>query len=174
MKNGIEKLGSYETIEENNDVIGSLKAIEQQVFDATDGKHLSLRMVMAWRKLCSCKQQEDEDLIDCHRRFCGLIEMVESSYGNLKLKDNDSERRNKFIAMMFMDGVGKKQCGYPLKNLETDYSLGSKEVYCSDWSVAHGQGHLSPTDVRMVLDVHRAYVAALVACPARLPQMNEN
>ena len=45
---------------------------------------------------------------------------------------------------------------------------------CSDWSVPHGQGHPSSTNVGMVLDVHRAYVVVLVARPARLPQMNEN
>ena len=76
MKNRIEKLGSYESIEENNSVIELLKAIKKQVFDANDRKHPSLRMVLAWRKLCNCKQQEDEDLIDYYRRFVGMIEMV--------------------------------------------------------------------------------------------------
>ena len=31
--------------------------------------------------------------------------------------------------MMFIEGVDEKQCGYLLKNLETDYSLRSKEVH---------------------------------------------
>ena len=86
-------------------------------------------MVLAWKKLCGCRQYEDEDLIDYYRRFVGLIEMVELSYGNIKPKDDDSLERRKFVSMMFMKGVDKKQCGYLLKNLETDYSLGSKEVY---------------------------------------------
>ena len=106
----------------------SLKAIKKQVFDANDRKHPSLRMVLAWRKLCNCKQQEDEDLMDYHRRFIGLIEMVESSYGDLKPKDDATLERRKLISMMFMEGVDKKQYGHLLKNLETDYSLGSKDV----------------------------------------------
>ena len=129
MKNRIEKLGGYESIEENISVIELLRAIKKQVFDANDRKHPSLRMVLAWRKLCDCKQQEDEDLIDCYRRFVGLIEMVELSYGDLKPKDDDTLERRKFILMMFMEGVDKKQYGHLLKNLETDYSLGSKDVY---------------------------------------------
>ena len=55
--------------------------------------------------------------------------MVELSYGNIKPKDDDTLERRKFVSMMFMEGVDKKQYGYLLKNLETDYSLGSKEVY---------------------------------------------
>ena len=129
MKNRIEKLGNYEAIEENNDIIELLKAIKQQVFDANEKKHPSLRMALAWKKLCGCRQCEDEDLIDYHRRFVGLIEMVELSYGDIKPKDDDTLERRKFISMMFMEGVDKKQYGYLLKNLETDYSLGSKEVY---------------------------------------------
>ena len=80
-------------------------------------------MVLAWTKLCNCKQQEDEDLIDYYRRFVGLIEMVELSYRALKPKDDDTLERRKFILMMFMEGVDKKQYGHLLKNLETDYSL---------------------------------------------------
>ena len=57
-----------------------------------------------------------------------MVEMVEPSYGNFKPKDDDTVERSKFIAMMFMEGVDEKQCGHPLKNLETDYSLGNKDV----------------------------------------------
>ena len=129
IKNRIEKLGTYETIEETNDIIELMKAIKVQVFDANEKKHPSLRMVLAWRKPCSCHQCEDEDLIDYYWRFVGMVEMVESSYGDLKPKDDNKLERRKFILMMFMEGVDKKQCGYLLKNLETDYSLGSKDVY---------------------------------------------
>ena len=99
------------------------------MFNVSKKKHPSLRMVLAWKKLCMCRQCDDEDLIDCHQRFVGMIEMVELSYGNLKPKDDNKKEKSKPIAMMFMEGVDKKQCGYPLKNLETDHSLGSKEVH---------------------------------------------
>ena len=129
MKNRIGKLGNYETIEETKNILELMKAIKWQVFDANEYKHPSLRMVLAWKKLCMCRQHDDEDLIDYYRRFVGMIEMVELSYGNLKPKDDDKKESSKLIAMMFMEGVDKKQYGYLLKNLETDYSLGSKEVY---------------------------------------------
>ena len=115
MKNRIEKLGTYETIEETNDIIELMKAIKVQVFDANEKKHPSLRVVLTWRKLCSCRQYEDEDLIDYCQRFVGVVEMVELSYGGLKPKDDDTSERRKFISMMFVDGVDKKQCGSSLK-----------------------------------------------------------
>ena len=55
--------------------------------------------------------------------------MVELSYGDHKPKDDDTLKRRKFILMMFIEGVDKKQYGYLLKKLETGYSLGSKDVY---------------------------------------------
>ena len=129
MKNRIEKLGNYESIEADNNVIDLLGAIKVQVFDANEKKNPSLRMVLAWKKLSSCRQYENEDLIDYYRRFVGMIEMVELSHGNIKPNDNEDKERSKFIAMMFLEGVDKKQYGYLLKDLETDCSLGKKEVY---------------------------------------------
>ena len=129
MRNRIEKLETFEDMETDNDVIGLLKAIKQQVFDANERKHPSLRMVMAWKKLTGCQQNENEDLIDYYKRFVGMIEMVELSFGNIKPKDDDNKERYKFIAMMFIQGVDWKQYGYLLKNMETDYSLGNANVY---------------------------------------------
>ena len=125
MKNRIEKLGNYEAIEETNNIIKLTKAITRQAFDANEKKHPSLWMTLAWKKLCMCHQCDDEDLINHHRRFVGVIEMVELSYGNLKPKDVIKRKE----VNMFMEGVDKKWYGYLLKNLETDYSLGSKEAY---------------------------------------------
>ena len=58
-----------------------------------------------------------------------MIEMVELSYRNLKPNGNEDEERNKFIAMMFLDGADRKQCGYLMKGSETGHSLGDKAKY---------------------------------------------
>ena len=55
MKNRIEKLGNYESIEADNNVIDLLGAIKVQVFDANEKKNPSLRMVLAWKKLSLCQ-----------------------------------------------------------------------------------------------------------------------
>ena len=109
MRNRIEKLETFEEMEEQNDVIQLLQAIKQQIFDANDRKYPSLRMVLAWKKLVSCRQYENEDLIDYYRRFVGMIEMVELSHGNIKPQDDDDEERSEFVAMLFVDGAD-----YPL------------------------------------------------------------
>ena len=54
---------------------------------------------------------------------------MELSFGNIKPNDNDDREWSKFIAIMFMDGVDKKLYGSLMKDLETDYSLGKKDVY---------------------------------------------
>ena len=64
MRNRIKKLATFEDIESSHDVIKLLQMIKQQIFDANERKYSSLRMVQAWRKLITCKQNEDEDLID--------------------------------------------------------------------------------------------------------------
>ena len=129
MKNRIEKLDTFEEMELKNDVIKLVAAIKQQIFDANERKYSSLRMVLAWKKLTYCRQFDNEDLIDYYKRFVGMIEMVELSFGTIKPNDDDDEERTKFIAMMFMDGVDKKQYGSLLKDLETDHSLGKTDVY---------------------------------------------
>ena len=125
----LQSLGTLEDIERDNDVIELLKAIKQQVFDANERKHASLWMVMTWKKLMGCRQNNNEDLIDYYKRFVGMIEMVELSFGNIKPKDDDDKERSKFIAMMFIHRVDWKQYGYLLKNMETDYLLGNTNVY---------------------------------------------
>ena len=67
MRNRIEKLGSFEDIETKHNVIKLLSVIKQQMFDGNELKHSSLWMVRAWRKLLTCRQNEDEDLIDHYR-----------------------------------------------------------------------------------------------------------
>ena len=130
MMNRIEKLGNYEDLDKNHDVVGLLKAIKAQVFAANERKCASLRSVVAWKKLTGCRQNDGEYLIECYKRFVGLIEAVELSYGDIQPSgSNPDKERSKFIAFMFMDGADKKQYGYLLKNLETDYSLGKKDVY---------------------------------------------
>ena len=71
MKNRIEKLGDYEELEKNHDVIRPLPAIKKEVFHANENKYESPRSVLAWQGLLWCKQSKEEDLIDC-RAFCWI------------------------------------------------------------------------------------------------------
>ena len=86
-------------------------------------------MVRTWRKLLTCRQNDDEDLIDCYRRFVGLIQVVEIAYGNISPQGNDQKECRKFTAFVFMDGADEKQCGYLMKSLETKKSLGKTDVH---------------------------------------------
>ena len=130
MSNRIEKLGNYEDLEKDHDVVGLLKVIKQQIFDANEKKYICVRSVVNWKQLMRCKQNDNEDLIDYYHRFCRLIEAVELSYGNIKPKGNSEKKdRHKFIAYLFVDGADKAQYGKLLKDMETDYSLDKANVY---------------------------------------------
>ena len=52
MKSRIEKLGDSETIEETNNILELMKAIKRQVCNVNEKKHPSLRIILAWKKLC--------------------------------------------------------------------------------------------------------------------------
>ena len=129
MKNCIEKLGNFEDIEKDYDVVELLKMIKRQIFEANERKYSSLWMVQAWKKLLTCKQNDDEDLIDYYQRFVGLVQVVEIAYGNISPQGNDKKEQRKFIAFIFMDGADKKQYGCLMKSLETDHSLGKTDVH---------------------------------------------
>ena len=130
MLNRIEKLGTYEDLEKDHNVVGLLKVIKQQIFDANEKKYICVRTVVNWKQLMRCKQNDNEDLIDYYHRFCGLIEAVELSYGNIQPKGTNGDKdRFRFIAYLFMDGADKAQYGKLLKDMETDYSLDKANVY---------------------------------------------
>lgn len=88
--------------------------------------------------LALARQQDNKDLEDCHKRFCGVAEMVERSHGkivpevvktNLKNStDRDEasvEERDCLLAFLFLDGASRKLCGAALCNLENDCTLGA-------------------------------------------------
>ena len=86
-------------------------------------------MVQAWKKLLTCGQNDDEDLIDHHRKFVGLVQTVEIACRNISPQGNDKKEHGKFIAFMFMDGADKWQRRHLVKSLETDHSLGKTDVH---------------------------------------------
>ena len=63
-----------------------------------------------------CRQNDDKDLIDCHGRFVGSVQVVEIACGNIGPQGNNDEECRKFIAFVFKDGADKKQCGCLMKS----------------------------------------------------------
>ena len=88
------------------------------------------------------QQQDEEDLVDYHKRFMSMNEMVERAYGAVAPlavakknttaygKDPDGTllaEKNRMLAYLFMDGADKKIFSYLLKNMSNDHALGTKK-----------------------------------------------
>ena len=39
----------------------------------------------------ACRQHDEDDLIDCHQRFVGLVHVVEMAYRNIRPKDDKNK-----------------------------------------------------------------------------------
>ena len=98
-----------------------------------------MQAVNAWKNLAKVWQQEDESLVDYYKRFMGMVEMVERTYGKVApvviAKKNPKysmqaskildEERDKMLTFLFMDGARKKQYGFLLKDLSNDCAVGN-------------------------------------------------
>ena len=137
MKSRLERMNGYDKIDEAADVIALLKMIKNAMYDTSDKKYPAMQAVVAWKQMLRAFQQEEEDLLAYYRRFKGLIERVEATYGDIEpvkaaerdsnyAKDKDkalAATREKMLAYAFMDGAGRAFKPL-LKDLEQDYSLG--------------------------------------------------
>ena len=145
MRNRVESDSDFKTAEDGSDVVKLLGIVKKMAFESSDKQYPHWQAVQAWRSLMMCKQQPKEDLVDYHRRYSGLIEVVERAYGSIcptVIAEKDSryskkkdevimEKRNKFLAFMMMDGADKAKLGPLMSNLRRDFALGS-DMYPSD------------------------------------------
>jgi hypothetical protein len=140
MKNQVESDPKYQSVETTNDVAGLLKIIKNLAFNANERKYPSLQAAEAWKNLMKARQGNMEDLVDWHKRFTSLVEMVERSYGavapekiakqNESAYKNDADgtvkaERDKMLAYMFMKGSNWNHYGQLIKDLADDYALGT-------------------------------------------------
>jgi hypothetical protein len=126
-------------VEANNDVAGLLKIIKDLAFNANERKYSSLQAAEAWINLMKAHQDVAEDLVDWHKRFTSLVEVVERSYGAIApvkiAKEKEAYRsdadaavkaeRDKMLAYMFMKGANSNRYGPLIKDLADDYALGT-------------------------------------------------
>jgi len=138
MKNHLESHDDYEEAVEKYDVVALLRIIKDAAYDANDRKYPSLQAAKALKNLMMCRQGEKETLLAYYTRFISQVEIVERAYGPIapeevakkdkryaKNKDDVVQaKRDEMLAVLFMEGASKQICGYMLKKLQDDYSLG--------------------------------------------------
>ena len=73
----MEAAASYSTIESTTDVAKLLQVIKGVAFDANEKKYPTQQATKALQGLLMARQQDEEDLVDCYKRFMDMNEMVE-------------------------------------------------------------------------------------------------
>ena len=132
-------MNGCDKVDKSVDVMALLKMIQNAMCDTSDKKCPPMQAVVAWKQMLKVFQQEEEDLLNYYRRFKGLVERVEASYGKIEpvkaserdpkySKDTDKtleETKNKMLAYAFMDETGRAH--WPLlKDVETPWEKGSQ------------------------------------------------
>jgi len=139
MKNRVESSSGFVEAEKASNIVKLLRTIKDIAFDSNEKKHLPLQAAHAWKELAHVWQQDQEDLVDHHKRFISMVEMVERTYGKtapeeITKKDPECKRdkkkaldgtRNKMLASMFVDSANKKYCGVPMRDIGDDFALGN-------------------------------------------------
>ena len=77
MKNRVESSIGCVEAEKCSDIIALLRTIEDIAFDSNEKKCPLSQAAHAWKELAKVWQQDQEDLVGCHKRFIGMAEMVE-------------------------------------------------------------------------------------------------
>ena len=136
MKSQPQCMNRHNTVDEMADVMALLKTIKNAMCDTSDEKCPAMQADVAWTQMLRAFQQEEDNLLDHHRRFKGVVKKVEDTHGkteqdkaderDLKCsKDIDKtleESKDEMSVHTFMDEAGRVHQPL-LKNLEWDHSL---------------------------------------------------
>ncbi len=139
MKNRVEAVEEYEDIEDGSDVVKLLQSIKEIAYQSSDKKYPPMQAWLSLKALMNISQKSNEDLRDYYKRFEGVVEMAELSYGVIspvenakKTKDYAKSKsaaiekeRDKVLAYIFMQGADRQQYGSLMYGLGKDHSLGN-------------------------------------------------
>ena len=141
MQNRAESDVRFENAEKDCNVIGLLKIVKNAAFDANEKKCPPRQAAWVLRCLMLARQGEEEELVDCCKRFMSIAEMAETTCGKIepvKMAEQDPKRKankskiieqekNKMLAFLFVDGANRQQCGFLMRDLGEDHALGSNQ-----------------------------------------------
>jgi hypothetical protein len=108
MKNKVESLKSYDSIEANDDVIKLLNRLKELTFKMHNVQYGYWTIGQTVRKVLTMRQQDNKLLAECYRRFTSCADVAESQWGNLVLtaaatnETNEKTSRDKFITWVFL------------------------------------------------------------------------
>ena len=129
MRNKLESLSEYKSLDDNDDVIGLLKAIKDLTYSTTSAKYGHWNLTQCLTHAMFCRQHEQEGMPTYYKRWKTNMEVVEDLWGDFtptKLDagaDGDDEK-HKFQACLFLNSLCAKKYGKLVDELNNSYLAG--------------------------------------------------
>jgi hypothetical protein len=117
MKNKVERLQGYDTIEANDYVIRLLNDLKELTLETHKVQYRYWTICQTVRRVLTMRQQENEPLAEYYKRFTSCADVAESRWGTLvptvaaTNETNEKTSRDKFITCVFLKGVDTKMYG---------------------------------------------------------------
>jgi hypothetical protein len=117
MKNRVESLQGYNSIEANDDVIKLLNGLKELTFKTHAVQYGYWTICQTVRRVLTMRQQDNEPLAEYYKRFTSCVDVAESQWGILvptaaaTNEKNEKTSRDKFISCIFLAGVDTKKYG---------------------------------------------------------------
>jgi hypothetical protein len=130
MKNKVESLKGYNSIEASDDVIKLLNGLKELTFKTHDVQYGYWTICQTVRKVLTMRQQDNEPLAEYYKRFTSCVDVAESQWGTLvptaaaTNETNEKVSRDKFITCVFLAGVDGKKYGRLKTELNNAYVAG--------------------------------------------------
>ena len=126
MRRKLESMPGYESLKEDDDVVGLLREVKNLTFTTTSAKYEYWTLQDNIRSLAMCKQGDQEEVTAFYKRWRMKLDVVESQYGPFgpeKLSsgaDKDTERK-KFQACLFVGSLCTKRYGKWVNELNNSF-----------------------------------------------------
>jgi DNA-directed RNA polymerase alpha subunit len=78
MRNKVESLQGYDSIEANDDVIKLLNGLKELTFKTQEVQYEYLMICQTVRKVLTMRQQDNEPLAEYYKRFTSCVDVAES------------------------------------------------------------------------------------------------
>jgi predicted secreted protein len=117
MKNKVESLQGYDSIEANDDVIKLLNGLKELTFKIHEVQYGYWTICQIVRRVLTMRQQDNKPLAEYYKRFTSCVDVAESQWGTLvpvaaaTNETNEKTSRDKVITCIFLAEVDTKKYG---------------------------------------------------------------
>jgi len=132
MRNKVESLPDFKTLEEADDVVELLKRLKELAYSTDKNQYEYWTMQATMRKMITMRQDPKESLLGYSKRFLAQLEVTEVVWGELtpsKLKGKplttQEEAGKKFAACLFLAGVDRGRYGKAIDEMNNNFVQGT-------------------------------------------------